>query len=346
MRSRHLSTLFLALLLSGGQAAALGEEGIRISEYSPHARALEVSRRLLGPVTHDRVLRFTAREGIEVAEHDVDLASERYELVVPRKAPEKGYGVLVFVSPIEHFPLSFDLRRELDRRGIIYIAAYDSGNDQNVYKRRIPLALHGLAHVMANYPVDPGRVFVSGFSGGSRVAQRLATAYPDVFRAALLVGGSDAMGRDGFVPPPADLMRLYQTRMRLVVATGREDTPNRAKDGRSRATLEAYCTAGLAQVIPPRVGHAMPYGKSLAKALDALEQPVSEPPDNAACRADLLAAVGSALDDAEALLEEGRLDQAAESLQSIDARYGGLASPRIEPLVRRLDEATGAGRGD
>lgn len=343
MKTRFL-TLAFALSLSAGPLAALDEPGIRITEYSPHARALEVSRRLLGPVTHDRVLRFTEREGLEVAEHDVDLSKERYELVVPKAKPAAGYGVMVFIAPQHHFPLTSDFRKELDRRGFIYIAAYASGNDQNVYKRRVPLALHGLAHVMANYEVDPERVFVSGFSGGSRVAQRLATAYPDVFRAAMLVGGSDAIGRDGFLPPPADLMALYQTRMRVVVATGREDTPNRAKDGRSRVTLEAYCTAGLAQVIPPRVGHEMPYGKPLAKALDAMEQPVVESPENAACRADLLAAVASALDAAEGLLDAGQLERAAEELQAIDGRYGGLASPRIEALVRRLDDAVQAAR--
>lgn len=345
MKTRFLTIAF-ALSLSAGPLAALDEPGIRITEYSPHARALEVSRRLLGPVTHDRVLRFTAREGLEVAEHDVDLSKERYELVLPRTRPAAGYGVFVFVAPQHHFPLTSDLRKELDRRGLIYIAAYASGNDQNVYKRRVPLALHGLAHVLANYEVDPERVFVAGFSGGSRVAQRLATGYPDVFRAVMLVGGSDAIGRDGFVPPPRELMERYQTRMRVVVATGREDSPNRAKDGRSRATLEAYCTAGLAQVIPPRVGHEMPYGKPLAKALDLMEQPVVESPANADCRAALLAAVEAALDAAERLLDAGRLDEAASELQAIDARYGGLASPRIEALVRRLDDAMQATRED
>lgn len=343
MKAHPLYALLVAAFAA--TPAAAFEEGIRIGEYSPHARALEVTRRLLGPVTHDRVLRYTAQTGLEVQEHDVDLSRERYELVLPKNKPENGYGVFVFVAPQHHFPLTSDLRRELDRRGLIYIAAYASGNDQNVYKRRVPLALHGLAHVQANYEVDPERVFIAGFSGGSRVAQRLAVGYPDVFRAVLLVGGSDPIGKDGFVPSPRELMERYQTAMRVVVATGREDTPNRAKDSRSRVTLEAYCTAGLSLVVPPRAGHEMPWGRPLAQALDLMETPVEESAENAQCRAGLLAAVEAALDGAAAQLDAGDLDAATEALKEIDAAYGGLASPRIEELVRRLDAAVQGARG-
>ena len=49
-------------------------------------------------------------------------------------------------------------------------------------------------NVMKRYAVDPQRVFVSGFSGGARVAMRLALAYPDLFRGALMDAGSDPIG--------------------------------------------------------------------------------------------------------------------------------------------------------
>src|SRR5690606_27526447 len=213
--------LFLVLLawLPAASASTDPEQGVVLTHYADFGTALEVSRRVLSPVTHDRVLRLSERDAIALREHDVDLAAERYDLVVPAHEPEGGYGVLVFVAPVAQFPLTRDWRLELERRGLIYVAAHRSGNTQNVLKRRIPLALHGLAHVLAEYRVDRERVYVAGFSGGSRVAQRLAMGWPDLFRGVLLVGGSDPLGEDGLVPSPPELMALFQTRSRVVFAT-------------------------------------------------------------------------------------------------------------------------------
>lgn len=334
----------LALVIAGAPPpAAAAEAGVALAETSDHARALEISRRLMGPVTHDRLLRYMQAHDVAVREHDVDPGAERYEIVLPSTRPPGGYGVMVFVAPQHHFPLTSDFRRELDRRGFIYIAAYASGNDQNVYRRRVPLALHGLAHVVANHPVDPARIHVSGFSGGSRVALRLASGFPDLFSSVMLVGGSDPIGQHGYSPPPPELMERFQTHTRIVIATGREDGPNRGKDGRTRESFEAYCVAGVTLVLPPRVGHEMPYGRYLAQAMDAMEVPVTPTDADDACRADLLQRVSDELDAAQESLEAGRHADAAERLQSIDARFGGLASPRIEALVRRLDAEYGAG---
>ena len=51
-----------------------------------------------------------------------------------------------------------------------------------ILERRLPLALLGYWNARSRYPIDPDRVYVGGLSGGSRVAQIAALAYPDVFR--------------------------------------------------------------------------------------------------------------------------------------------------------------------
>src|SRR5690606_25878269 len=227
---------------------------------------------------------------------------------------------------------------------LIYVAAHRSGNTQNVLKRRIPLALHGLAHVLAEYRVDRERVYVAGFSGGSRVAQRLAMGWPDLFRGVLLVGGSDPLGEDGLVPSPPELMALFQTRSRVVFATGSQDLPNRAKDARTRESFDAYCLAGVVLRSPPRLDHWVPGGRALRLALDALERPVVPGPDHEACRSALQAGIAAELDRAEANMAAGDLPASAAILKSLDDRYGGLASPRLERMVRRLDELTESAR--
>jgi poly(3-hydroxybutyrate) depolymerase len=61
-------------------------------------------------------------------------------------------------------------------------------------ERRIPLALLAAHNVMQRYPVDKERLYIGGMSGGSRVALRIALAFPDVFHALLLHSGSDRIG--------------------------------------------------------------------------------------------------------------------------------------------------------
>jgi poly(3-hydroxybutyrate) depolymerase len=57
------------------------------------------------------------------------------------------------------------------------------------------LALIAAQNAMAQYSVDPQQVYIGGFSGGSRVALRLALGYPDVFHGALLNAGSGNRSR-------------------------------------------------------------------------------------------------------------------------------------------------------
>ena len=41
--------------------------------------------------------------------------------------------------------------------------------------RREPLALLAALNILADYPIDPEQVYIGGFSGGSRIARRLAS---------------------------------------------------------------------------------------------------------------------------------------------------------------------------
>jgi len=82
----------------------------------------------------------------------------------------------------------------LDRYGVIFVSAARSGNDESVSGRREPLALLAAHNIMKEHPVDPEHIYVAGFSGGSRIALRLALGYPDLFHGAILNAGSDSIG--------------------------------------------------------------------------------------------------------------------------------------------------------
>lgn len=303
--------------------------------YSPLAAKWAFADRVFAPTVVDRLRRFEAASGTVAVEHTVDLAEEHFDLFVPRRRPDAGYGVLVFVSPMPDFPLPRDWHAELNRRGLVFVTARRSGNAQNAFERRMPLALHGLAEVQARMPVDATRVYVAGFSGGARVAERMALAWPDVFNGVVLFASSDPIGKDGLVPPAAPLMRRFQRHSRVVFATGSSDLPNRNLDRITRASLSAYCVANVHTVVP-RIGHWVPDRRGLGRALDALESAPVADAGTDACIQRLEADAEAGLATVDALLADGKAEEAGERLGALEDRFGGLLAPRSVELATRI----------
>jgi poly(3-hydroxybutyrate) depolymerase len=111
---------------------------------------------------------------------------------------------------------------------MILVSAANSGNGAGVLNRREPLALLAAENIMRSYPLDPERVYIGGFSGGSRMALRIARGYPDVFHGALLNAGSDPIGNAQIPLPPQELLRQFQESTRVVYVTGAHDNFNLA----------------------------------------------------------------------------------------------------------------------
>ena len=153
-------------------------------------------RRLLSPATVARLERQLADSGKTLTGQPIDLAAERFTVYVPSTAPAHGYALVVFVPPWQQAGLPQGLGRGTGPTTVtIFVTAARSGNTENTMARREPLALLAAQNIMADYPVDPERVYIAGFSGGSRIALRLAIGYPDLFRGAILNAGSDATRR-------------------------------------------------------------------------------------------------------------------------------------------------------
>jgi predicted esterase len=139
---------------------------------------------------------------------------------------------------------------------------------------------------MAQYPIDPEQVYIGGFSGGARVALRLALGYPDLFHGALLNAGSDPIGTTEVPLPPADLFRRFQESSRVVYLTGERDEENLARDIHSRQSLEKLCVSDVIAQNVPRTGHDLADPASFSRALDGLAAPRRSDPDKLeSCRA-------------------------------------------------------------
>lgn len=344
-RPPMIRCLLLAILLmplpamaANAPVAATGlQPSVVFTHDAPLARSAELVRRLLSPLNALRVNQAAARSGHAMREQPLDPARESFVVYVPASAPPHGYALLVFVPPWPEASLPPAWIATLDRHGMIYVSAANSGNDADVLDRRIPLALLAAQNIIRRYPIDPQRIYIGGFSGGSRVAERIALGYPDLFRGALLMAGSDPIGNAQLSLPSAPLFRQFQDTTRLVYLTGRNDQIHLDMDSHSQQSLREWCVFHVNTVAAPWTGHELPDPASLGRALDLLDKSVQAEADKLApCRAGIDKTLNAQLQQAENLLADGKRDAAQTLLDRIDAHDGGLAAPRSTELLEKI----------
>jgi pimeloyl-ACP methyl ester carboxylesterase len=310
---------------------------VTFEQPSPFTRNSVLISRLLTPRQRERELSALAARAQTLAAYPLDLGAERFSVYVPKQQPAAGYGLLVFIPPWEDARLPLGWSSVLDRTGLIFVTAERSGNSESIPGRRIPLALTAAYALMSRFPVDPNRAFIGGFSGGSRVALRLALAFPDVFAGAVLNSGSDPVGSSYDPLPSADLMVLLQTRTRFVFITGERDEVNLSQDAHARASLSTWCINRTRAILLSHVGHDVMDGNALAEALGALERAYPEDPARDRCQASMRARVQHAQAETAALQAQPQSSRAQRQLDRIDQEFGGLLEESATPASTPSD---------
>lgn len=305
---------------------------------APLARDGELLHRLVSPLHALDMRREMAGNPEALEASPLAPAQQRFALYVPTSpAPASGYALLVFVPPWQDARVPVEWIPALDRSRTIFVTAAGLGNDADVLDRRDPLALLAAYNVMQRYRVNPARVYIGGFSGGSRVALRLALAYPDLFRGALLDAGSDPIGTAQVPLPPEGLLQRFQQSSRIVFLTGSEDLVRQTQLARTNASLAQWCVFDAESITLLRTGHVLADAAAFAQGLAALSKPhVPDATKIAGCRTRNATALDRDLARAEALAHAGHVDKAVRALSAIDARYGNLAAPRSSRLLRHI----------
>lgn len=339
-RARWLMLLLVAV--AGGTQAAPTRTGlqadVRFDSMPAFARNGALLRRLQSPLEalHTRQALAGRRGALEASPIDPDAA--RFALYVPPPpAPAGGYALLVFVPPWNPARVPESWLPALDRSHTILVTAAGSGNAADVANRREPLALLGAHGVMQRYRVNPAQVYVGGFSGGSRVALRLALGYPDLFRGALLDAGSDPIGTAAVPLPPAKLLHQFQDTSRLVFLTGEDDVVRQAQLARASASLQHWCAFNTRSITLLRTPHVLADAAAVTRALAWLQRPAAPPAARVqACRARVHAQLDARVTQVRAFMAAGRVNQAARTLARVDAVYGGLAAPASVEILQRI----------
>lgn len=242
-----------------------GKSTVQFTELPRQAEALEMKMRL---------------HSIEAAA-GIDLAKEKFQIIVPATYRHaERWGVFIWISPGDAPAIPAEWEPVLAARKLLFAGAFKSGNPRNIFDR-FRLALAANAGMRERFNVDGRRVYVSGFSGGGRVASMLGVAYADMFSGAMPFMGvnfyTDIPVGDGkgtyhasFIPDD-EVLVIAKKACRYVLVTGEKDF-NRA--GTKAAFEQGYGKEGFANVRyleAPGVGHNLPAANWLEQGLDFLD---------------------------------------------------------------------------
>jgi hypothetical protein len=212
-----------------------------------------------------------------------------YQVIVPKSyQPGRLHGLVVFINSNDSGALPKQYQPALEKYNLIAVGADHSGNKRDRNLRHC-YAVHAVAVMQERYDIDPDRIYVTGLSGGGRVASQVMIMNADVFSGGFPVVGAnpciamedvDSHGnrfRSSGVWKKPDRARLRTAarERRYVMVTGEKDY-NRAG---CKAIYEGYKQAGFKHIDyleEPGREHGPVSGEYFEKTIELLDAPLAE----------------------------------------------------------------------
>lgn len=184
--------------------------------------------------------------------------------VPPTYVKTKSWPLLVFISPSDA-PLGWRHWQKvcIDNR-MIFCAAYGAGNRTPAGKR-LRIVLDMVDQVRRQYNVDPEQTYVTGFSGGGRIACTVAFSLPEYFGGVIPVCGTNPLNRLDY------LRHRTQDRLSVAFVTGEKDF-NRDENEKLMHPILSGVGARTKLWVVKDLGHAIPKASVLAEVLDWMKE--------------------------------------------------------------------------
>lgn len=209
-----------------------------------------------------------------------DLSQEAFEILVPKGYKDSDpHGLFIWISSGNKPNLSPEWEKVLADEKLIFIGALNAGNTRET-PDRIRLAVEANHHLRQMYKVNPDRVYVSGHSGGARIASMIGVAYADMFTGTACFMGVNFFlpteGKDGtyydrrYFPHP-EIALIAQQHNRFALITGDKDSnlDNTLTVYEQGFKANQFQGTKLFQI--PNQGHGAPDAKWLEKVIKFLD---------------------------------------------------------------------------
>ncbi|MCE9556977.1 MAG: prolyl oligopeptidase family serine peptidase [Planctomycetes bacterium] len=253
------------------------EQFVLTKDGVPMANLLEFHKRAgmpVSPTLNTKAKSIGAGEG---KQHE-------WQVYVPAQyTPDTPHGLFIYIDSGAGGRHAGDWAPVFDKHKLIMVSPANAANE-NPVPVRILLGLSGAQYIEEEYAIDPKRVYISGTSGGGKVASRMAVYFPDIFTGAFYHCGCDywrsmpaGEGKfmPGFWPNPNAKLLAAARKNRFVFLTGSKDHNMEP----TRAVFTAYRNEGFANTMyleVPEMGHDLPNAEWFEKGIEALDTPASK----------------------------------------------------------------------
>ncbi|HEY7088631.1 MAG TPA: PHB depolymerase family esterase [Tepidisphaeraceae bacterium] len=218
-----------------------------------------------------------------------NLTEESFEAFVPEDYDGKTkFGILVWVNAGGRGNMPRGWQELLSSHHLIGIGANQSGNERGIGVR-FGLALDGVHNLKKIYSIDEQRVYVSGISGGGKVASMLPIIYPEVFHGAIPICGVSWYQN---IPVPGETNKVYPRNFdrpptitfdkaklgRFVLITGSNDMNRDPTQATYELGFKKDGFKNVEYVEVPGMGHQIPDTDVIEKAIASIDAPWPAPP--------------------------------------------------------------------
>jgi len=273
---------------------------------------------------------------------DYDSRQQKFQLYVPRNyTSKKDWPLMVFISPGDD-PMGWKFwQKTCETQGMLFCAAYGAGNNCPPGKR-IRMVLDMFDQVRRTYQIDPQQTYVTGFSGGGRVACTVGYNLPEYFGGIIPICGTNPM------PSLTYIRHRVRDRLSVAFVTGETDF-NRDENEKYMAPYIAELGIRSKLWVVPKLGHGIPGQTTLDEVVKWLQSDVerrktdvknrpklSVPPDNGLAPSDLAQRMLEAGE--ESLKKDETVWSGVALLQGVNSRWpkteaGGKAEKQLKALL-------------
>ncbi|MBL8794482.1 MAG: hypothetical protein JNM56_11295 [Planctomycetia bacterium] len=259
---------------------------------------------------------------------DYDSTKQVYDLYVPPDYDaKKSYPVVLFVSPGDGPGGVKEWEPVCKQKGIIFAAPHNAGNNCPT-QRRVRIILDVLDDVRRNFNTDADRTYITGFSGGGRIAGAIAQALPEYF------GGSAPICASADLRDDTWLQHRLIERQSVALVTGETDF-NRGECERFKGPWLSEMGVRAKVWVVPKLGHAVPNATVLTEVFDWLEAGLPKRRELAK-KFPTTSVTGKAA-PARAEIAASMLQEGKQRLQAKETTYSGLML--LVGCATRFDDA-------
>jgi predicted esterase len=187
-----------------------------------------------------------------------DSAKQRYQLYVPKGANKtKPAGLVLFISAGDGPQGWSSWQKVCEKEGLLFASPFGAGNTAQI-GRRTRVILDVLDDIRRQYAIDPEQTYISGFSGGGRMACTIGFALPEYFGGVIPVCGTNPL------PAMTYLRHRIEDRLSVAFITGEKDMNRKENEIFMAPWLEEIGVRTRLWVVP-KMGHAIPSGEVMTE---------------------------------------------------------------------------------